>query len=252
MLNKKWFWMIIIVIVWEIVTRTEIIPSFIIPPFSIIVERSWELLVHENFGNVILNSLKTIMNGFFISFFGAVIISSISVYLKSIETLVLTLHDILNPLPSVAILPIIMLVSGLTKTSMYILIIHAVFWPLVSTLIMSIRTIPPEYRNFACNIGIPKWKTSAFIFVPAIFPYLLSGIRNSWGRAWRSLISAEAIFYISGSQHGLGYWIYSSRAYANMCDVMVGVFMIILISIIVEKVFQTIENLTIKKWGVTK
>ena len=102
------------------------------------------------------------------------------------------------------------------------------------------------------NIGIPKWKMSIFVFIPAIFPYLLSGVRNSWGRAWRSLISAEAIFYISGSQQGLGYWIYSNRAYANMCDVMVGVLMIVLISIAVEKMFQIIENRTIKKWGVTK
>ena len=83
---------------------------------------------------------------------------------------------------------------------------------------------------YSCNISIPI----------------------SWGRAWRSLISAEAIFYISGSQQGLGYWIYSNRAYANMCDVMVGVLMIVLISIAVEKMFQIIENRTIKKWGVTK
>ena len=117
---------------------------------------------------------------------------------------------------------------------------------------MSICTIPQEYRNFSYNIGIPKWKMSIFVFIPAIFPYLLSGVRNSWGRAWRSLISAEAIFYISGSQQGLGYWIYSNRAYANMCDVMVGVLMIVLISIAVEKMFQIIENRTIKKWGVTK
>ena len=44
----------------------------------------------------------------------------------------------------------------------------------------------------------------------------------------------------------------SNRAYANMRDVMVGVLMIVLISIAVEKMFQIIENRTIKKWGVTK
>ena len=252
MINKKWFWLIIIAIAWEISTRCGAIPSFAFPPLSDILVRSFELLFHERFGNVIYVSIKTILHGFTISFVAAIISASVSVYCKSIGTLVMTLHDILNPLPSVAILPMVMLMFGLTTTTLYILIIHAVFWPLVSTLIMSISTIPQEYRNFSNNIGISKWKMSFFVFIPAIFPYLLSGIRNSWGRAWRSLISAEAIFYISGSQQGLGYWIYSNRAYANMCDVMVGVLMIVLISITVEKIFHIIEKHTIKKWGVTK
>lgn len=252
MLNKKWFWLIIIAAVWEITAKYEIVPSYIFPPLSSIITRSYILLRYENFGSVIFASIRTILYGFAVSFGAAVITACISGYCKSFKTLIMTLHDILNPLPSVAILPIVLLVCGLSKNSLYILIIHAVLWPLVATLIMSISTIPQEYRNFSYNIGIPKWEISLFVFIPAIFPYLLSGVRNSWGRAWRSLISAEAIFYISGSQQGLGYWIYSKRAYANMCDVMVGVFMIVLISITVEKMFQIIENHTIKKWGVTK
>ena len=252
MLNKKWFWLIVIVIAWEIAAQTRIIPSYIFPPLSRIAIRSYNLLCYEGFGYVIFASLKTILHSFAISFSAAVIIASISGYCKSFGTLIMTLHDILNPLPSVAILPIVLLICGLSKNSLYILIIHAVFWPLVATLMMSINTIPQEYRNFSYNIGISKWKMSLSVFIPAIFPCLLSGVRNSWGRAWRSLISAEAIFYISGSQQGLGYWIYNNRAYANMCDVMVGVFMIVLISVTVEKMFQIIENRTIKKWGVTK
>lgn len=252
MLNKKWFWLVLIAIFWEVTPQNGLIPSYVFPPLSTIITRSYNLLRYEEFGNVILASLKTILHGFVISFSAAIVVASISVYCKSFGTLVMALHDILNPLPSVAILPIVLLICGLTKNSLYILIIHAVFWPLVATLMMSISTIPQEYRNFSYNIGISKWKMSIFVFIPAIFPYLLSGVRNSWGRAWRSLISAEAIFYISGSQQGIGYWIYSNRAYANMCDVMVGVFMIVLISISVEKMFQIIENHTIKKWGVTK
>lgn len=252
MTKKKCFWLIIIAIIWEFVTKAELFPSFVVPPLSTIIKRTYELFRYDNFITVITSSLKTILNGFTISFVMAIVIASISINCKPIEALMLTLHDILNPLPSVAILPIILLITGLTSTSMYILIIHAVFWPLIATLIMSFHSTPQEYSNFAKNIGLSKWKISLFVFLPAIFPYLLSGIRNSWGRAWRALISAEAIFYISGSQHGIGYWIYSNRAYANMLDVMVGVLMIILISILVEKLFYYIELKTIKKWGVTK
>ena len=163
MLSKKWFWLIVIAITWEVTARNGLIPSYIFPPLTTIMARSYTLLRYEGFGNVILASIKTILHGFVISFSAAIVVASISGYCKSFRTLVMALHDILNPLPSVAILPIVLLVCGLTKDSLYILIFHAVFWPLVATLMMSICTIPywyPKMENehfciYSCNISIP-------------------------------------------------------------------------------------------------
>ena len=134
----------VIAIIWEVTARSGLIPSYVFPPFTTIITRCYNLLQYESFGNVIFASIKTILHGFVISFSVAIIVASISGYCKSFRTLVMALHDILNPLPSIAILPIVLLICGLTKDSLYILIFHAVFWPLVATLMMSISTIPQE------------------------------------------------------------------------------------------------------------
>ena len=118
MLSKKWFWLIVIAITWEVTARNGLIPSYIFPPLTTIMARSYTLLRYEGFGNVILASIKTILHGFVISFSAAIVVASISGYCKSFRTLVMALHDILNPLPSVAILPIVLLVCGLTKDSL--------------------------------------------------------------------------------------------------------------------------------------
>ena len=82
--------------------------------------------------------------------------------------------------------------------------------------------------------------------MPAFFSVLLIG----WGRPWRALISAEMVFGMIGTLGGIGYFIYTNRAYGNMTRVMAGVLVVIILGIFFDvAVFNTIEKLTIRKWG---
>ena len=46
-------------------------------------------------------------------------------------------------------------------------------------------------------------------------------------------------------------YVYVNRAYGNLTKVMVGVILIILISVIIDKFFVALEKFTIKKWGMS-
>ena len=76
-------------------------------------------------------------------------------------------------------------------------------------------------------------------------------MRISCARAWRSIISSEAIFGMIGTSGGLGLYIYTNRAYVNLTKVMVGIILIILISVVIDKLFVALEKLTVKKWGMS-
>ena len=83
-----------------------------------------------------------------------------------------------------------------------------------------------------------------------IFIWILTGLKIGWGRAWRALISAEMVFGMIGSLGGIGYYIYTNRAYGNMTKVMVGVISVVIIGVVVEHLFfGLIEKATVKKWG---
>lgn len=76
-------------------------------------------------------------------------------------------------------------------------------------------------------------------------------MRISCARAWRSIISSEAIFGMIGTSGGLGLYIYTNREYGNLTKVMVGIILIILISVVIDKLFVALEKLTVKKWGMS-
>jgi NitT/TauT family transport system permease protein len=191
--------------------------------------------------------------GFFLSFALATIIMVLCVWFPFIESLFTMLCTILTPLPSVALMPLIIMWFGINTGAMVALIVHGVLWTLLRHLLDGMRSIHPIYREWGKNIGLPPWRMFTDIIAFAIMPEFLAGIRIGWGRAWRALLAAEMVFGLIGTLGGLGFYIYTARAYANIVNVMSGVVVIIIIGILIETfLFGQLEKRTIVKWGMTR
>ena len=91
-----------------------------------------------------------------------------------------------------------------------------------------------------------------YIMVPAAFPYLLTGFKIGWSRAWRAIIAAEMVFGTAGVSGGLGWYIYKERYLMDISGVFAALVVIGIIGILVEDLlFGFIERKTVKRWGMT-
>lgn len=247
---KGIFWIIAIILTWELSSRTGIVNSYILPPFSVVFMTLIKEVFTKQLGIQILNSLWIVLQGFIISFILGMIIAVLCTYSKVLESLFTTLCTVLNPLPGMALLPIIMMWFGIGNGAMLALIVHGVLWPLVTNLITGFKSVPTIYKEWARNIGLKPIIIIKDIYIYSVMPYFISGMRIGWGRAWRALISAEMVFGMIGSLGGVGYYIYVNRTYANTTNVLAGVLAIIIIGMIVEQfLFRILEKKTVEKWG---
>ncbi|HKW55516.1 MAG TPA: ABC transporter permease subunit [Stellaceae bacterium] len=100
------------------------------------------------------------------------------------------------------------------------------------------------------NYGLTGLSYVARILVPAAFPAILTGLKIGWAFAWRTLIAAELVFGVSSGSGGLGWFIFENRNQLETANVFAGLFTVILIGLLVEGVvFRSIENNTVRKWG---
>jgi NitT/TauT family transport system permease protein len=210
-------------------------------------------LVRELFtgklGLQVFNSLRLVLTGVVLSFVLAVGLALLCTYSKVVESLVTTLCTIFNPLPGMAVLPLLMIWFGIGDGVMLALIVHGVLWPLVTNLLSGFRSIPVIYREWAQNIGLSPLNNLFHVLIFSVMPYFIAGFRIGWGRAWRALISAEMVFGMIGAVGGIGHFIYTNRAYANVTNVFAGVLVIIIIGILIEQLFRVLEKNTVIKWG---
>lgn len=244
-------WLLLILAVWEAASRAGLVSPYLLPPFSSVAVRTVSELFKGAFGLQVLNSIRLVILGVALSFLLAVLFALLCTCSRICESLILSLCTIFNPLPGMAIMPILMMWFGIGDSVIVALICHAVLWPLTTNLLTGFRSIPVLYKEWCRNIRLSPLDRLCNVLVFAVMPNFLSGLRIGWGRAWRALISAEMVFGMIGTLGGVGYYIYTNRAYANTTNVFVGVIVIVIIGILVEQLFQIVEKNTVVKWGMS-
>lgn len=200
-----------------------------------------------------LNSLWIIILGFIISLAIALAVSIACVRYKIIDSFVSTLCAVFNPLPGIALIPLMMMWFGIGNGILVALIVHSILWPLITNWTAGFRAIPAIYTEWGRNIELNTFQIVKDISLYAVMPYTLSGLIMGWGRAWRALIAAEMIFGMIGSIGGIGQYVYMARVYANTEQVLAGILTVVIIGLIVEGVlFKKLEKATIQKWGMSR
>ena len=169
---------------------------------------------------------------------------------SAVYNLVVSICDLL---PAVALMPILMITIGATDTTIIILVVHSVVWPMSRNIIDGFRSVPKMHVESGRNIGLGRIGLIFGIYIPSSFANILSGVRVGWARAWRGLISAEMIFGVASSA-GIGTYINNARTlWLSFSSVYAALILIVLVGVVVEYgIFHSIERCTVRKWGMIR
>jgi NitT/TauT family transport system permease protein len=157
--------------------------------------------------------------------------------------------SMLNPLPSVAMLPIAIIWFGLNVNSLIFVVVNAVVWPVTLNISTGFRTANQTLVNVGRVLGLSWWRMVTDVLFPAALPYTMTGLKTGLGYGWRTIIAAELVFGISGSKSGLGNYLNDARYFLRTDEVFAGIISVAVIGIILEAGFNWIERRTIVRWG---
>ena len=198
-------------------------------------------------------SLAVLLQGYALGIASAFALTCLAVSTQFGRDLLSTLTAMFNPLPAIALLPLALLWFGLGNASLVFVIVHSTLWPLALATFAGFQGVPETLRLAGRNYGLTGLRYVLHILVPAALPAILSGLKIGWAFAWRTLIAAELVFGVSSGRGGLGWYIFQNRNELYTDKVFAGLAMVILIGLAVESlVFQTLERLTVRRWGVQR
>jgi NitT/TauT family transport system permease protein len=198
-------------------------------------------------------SLAVLTQGYLMGIAGAFLLTWLAVSNRLGRELIETLTSMFNPLPAIALLPLALLWFGLGKGSLIMVLMHSVLWPLTLNATAGFRAVPETLRMAGRNYGLGGLRLVLQILIPAALPAILSGLKIGWAFAWRTLIAAELVFGTTSGQGGLGWFIFQSRNELFTDKVFAGLAAVIIIGLAVEHlVFQTLERVTVRRWGMER
>lgn len=247
---RKSLIVLLLALVWEGVARVQnndlLIPSFLQTARAFVEGfASGELPVK------IKVSLLLLTQGYLLGIFFAFALTALAVSTQFGRDLLSTLTAMFNPLPAIALLPLALLWFGLGAKSLLFVLVHSVLWPLALSTFAGFQGVPATLRMAGRNYGLKGLRYVLFILVPSALPSIVSGLKIGWAFAWRTLIAAELVFGTTAGSGGLGWYIFQNRNELYTDRVFAGLATVILIGLFIENViFQTLERLTVRRWGV--
>lgn len=209
--------------------------------------------IYENQGFVLESTLKTLkmlVVAFCISSCVALSVGSIASQWDSFRKVLEVMVSIINPIPSISLLPFAILWFGLGDTPLLFTTIMGSLAVFTLSIMNGFASIPPVLVDVGRIYGLGKWGMIRRIYLLAALPSILTGVKATWGISWRSLVAAELVCGAMGESRGLGWLISINRYNLNPNGMAVGILCITVISLFIEHgVIGLIERKTVKKWG---
>lgn len=258
-LTAQIIFIILFAIGWEVVARNHLFGSnseLIFPPLRAIGEAfitNFQLgYAGTPFSIYILNSMRLLLVGLLIGIALSFVFTGLCMVSKTMYHIYNLIVSIFDLLPGVALLPVVIIMFGISENVIIFLVIHAVIWPMSRNMLDGFMAVPKIYIEAGRNIGLKGMKMLLGVYIPATTTYIVSGIKGGWARAWRGLISAEMIFGIASSP-GIGLYINQMRTNMKNAEMYATLIVIIIIGVIVQYgILTPIENNTVKKWGMSR
>lgn len=234
-------------LLWFLLSAFNVIPSWYLPGPVATFATFWRLISDRTMIGLIWKSLVNVIPAFFLSVFFSVTLGVAIGMNETCRKIFSPFISAIYLIPSLAWLPIIILLLGFDRSSIWAVVFISSFVRIVYSVIGGVRGLRQNWLLVAKNIELGRFRTVFKVVLPGALPQILSGIRVGFGSAWRSLIGAEMLVVTAG---GLGKYIWMSQWAFKFDQVISGLIMIALIGILAEQyVFKRIEQKTMLKWG---
>jgi len=234
---------------WQLATMSGRWSPLLLPPPLAIADYLWNALLDGTLLEATRVTLYRLLIGYFIGIVIGLPLGLLTSTSDYFEDTIGALALGLQTLPSVCWVPLALLWFGQTESAMLFVVVMGTVWSVVLATDAGARSIPPIYARAARTMGSEGFDKWTRVILPASLPYVVSGMKQGWAFAWRSLMAAE-IFVTILTGFGLGHLLHYGRELSAMDQVIGVMVVIVLIGLIADKVlFSPWERFLHRRWG---
>lgn len=241
-LRDKWALFVgpvVILVGWEILSRTGIIRATFFPPPTEIIARS--VIIFEPASGLGGDIIATVLRVLVTIVLAVILGVGVGIAITASQWMDRGAHTILAflyPIPGVLFFPFLTFLLGRTEMA---IILTALVTPLIVMILYTVagvRSIDRTLVEVADNYGSRGVKRFFGILVPGSLPSIVTGIRVSLGFTLIAVIAIEMV----GAPNGLGQFLWSNWQILRVTDMYVALLIIAVIGLISSVGFDAVAD----------
>jgi NitT/TauT family transport system permease protein len=240
----------VLVGIWQLVFNAGIKRPDVLPSPAMVWDAFAGMVADGSVWSVIWTSLHRGVIGFVMAIVLGTALGLAIARIRWLRAAIGPLLTGLQSLPSIAWVPAAVIWFGLSDAAIYSVVLLGAVPSIANGLVAGVDHVPPQFLRVGRVLGLGTIGQIRYVLLPAALPGYLSGLRQGWAFAWRSLMAAELIVTSSKLGFGLGQLLNQGRDLSDMPTVLAAIILIFLVGVGIElTVFRPAERHLLRSRG---
>jgi sulfonate transport system permease protein len=229
---------VLLLAIWSIGSAVGWIdPRVLSAPWTV-VTTTGELIADGRLQSNLLTSAQRALSGLAIGVVLGVVLALIAGLSRWGEALLDGPIQIKRSIPSLALLPLLILWLGIGESMKVTIIFLGVFIPIYLHTHNGLRSIDSRYVELAQTVGLSRGQFIRRVVLPGALPGFLLGLRFAVTGAWLALVVVEQV----NSTSGIGYMMELARTYGQTDIIIVGLVLYGVLGLISDGAVRLIQR----------
>jgi ABC-type nitrate/sulfonate/bicarbonate transport system permease component len=193
-----WLGVATTLLVFELLTRTNAISSRHFPPPTETFSALADQVTTGDFWAAVGHTLEGWALGLAVAAAIAVPVGIVVGSSRPLYRSVRAVIEFLRPIPSVALIPLAVLIWGSGLESKVFLAAFAATWPLLMQTLYGVQDVDPVATDTARSFGFSRPQRLLYVTLPSAVPYIATGVRISAAVALILAVTAELVIGAPG------------------------------------------------------
>jgi len=230
-------------VIWDVLTRTEILPPFFFGEPLVVLQRVWEWFsggtIYKHLGVTLIETILA----FVLGTVAGLVVGLWLALSKTASALLDPYIKAFNSMPRVILAPIFAVWFGLGIWSKVLLGVTLVFFIVFFSVYHGVREVNPVLVANSRMLGASKRQLLRYVYVPSATAWVFSSLHAAVGMAFVGAVIGEYL----GSARGVGYLILQAEGVFDINTVFAGVLVLTVCALLLDWIV-TIAERRLLRW----
>ena len=233
--KRRLITVLVIIILWQglalLINNDILIPL----PWNVFKQMLTNI-VTPSFYYTVLVTIVRMLKGLLVALVSALILGVLGGIYQRIADYFSIVNDIIKTIPNISYIIIVLIWLG-SEGSVTVVTFFILFPGLYANILLGMNSLTQDLKDVMAIYPETLFNKIKKVYLPQIVPYLLSGLKVAFGLGFKVSVMAEILSQV---RVGIGKQIYYARNMLDMTSIISWTLWIIVISLLVDYVFEKI------------
>ncbi|MFD3687653.1 ABC transporter permease [Nocardiopsis sp. NPDC058631] len=240
----------LVLLAWQAVVWSGWRPEFVFPGPDTVLPTLFREVTTPEFWEAVQVTLRRALTGFALALVVGVVIGIAVSQFKPLRVAIGSLITGLQTMPSIVWFPFAMLLYGVSESAIMFVIVLGAAPSIAGGLTSGIDYVSPSLLRAGQVMGLRGVQRYSLLIIPAALPMFVTGLKQGWAFAWRSLMAGELLVIIN-QQNSIGWALSQARQLNDAERLLSYIIIVLVVGIVIDVFFNWADRFLRRRWGIT-